>query len=329
MLRGKLKRSYGDDISLIQRWYSWALLILFFLGLALMPEFLKPYRLYILSLCAINSIVAIGLNILIGYTGQISLGHAGFFAIGAYASALFVKGGVPFIVSLPLAGCISALFGCLVGIPALRLKGPYLAVATLGFGIAVHQVLTNWELLSGGRMGLFVPKPVVFGHTLSSEAALYYLTVTSAAVLTLLAFALMQSHIGRALTAIRDSDIAAEMAGVSLTYYKLLSFVVSAFYTGIGGGLMGHLLGYVEPQMFTIFESIYYLSMVVVGGLASIPGSIFGGVIMTLIPQLLAGYKEYLPIIYGGIIMGIMTFEPLGLYGRWMKVRLYWKTWPF
>lgn len=325
----ELRERYEEDLALARGLPAWLGLVAALVALVLFPLLAPRYLVYIATLMSIHILIALGLNLLTGYTGQISLGHAGFVAIGAYtAGLLMARAGVPFSLAFPLSGITAAFFGFLLGLPVLRLTGPYLTIATLGFGIAVHQVLTNWEGLSGGRMGLFVPKPAIGPWVLASEAALYYVAVGAAGVLTWVSYNLVRSHIGRAFVAIRDSDIAAEVMGVNLTVYKTLAFALSAFYAGIAGALQGYLLGYIEPQMFTLFESIYYFSMIVVGGLGTIPGSILGAVLMTLLPQLLSGLREWLPIVYGSTIILIMAVEPWGLYGRWLRVKWWLKTWP-
>jgi len=215
-----------------------------------------------------------------------------------------------------------------VGLPALRLTGPYLTIATLGFGIAVHQVLTNWDALSGGRMGLAIPQ-VAFGPAaLSADQRLYYLAVGAAVLLVWMAFNLARSYVGRAFVAIRDSDIAAEVTGVNLTWFKTLAFAVSAFYAGIAGALLAQAIRHIEPQLFTLFESIFYFSMIVIGGLASIPGAIIGAAVLTVLPQQLSSFREWLPVVFGSAIILMMTLEPRGLYGRWLRIKRYFKTWP-
>ncbi len=334
----ELKERYDEDLVLVRGVPAWTALFAFCAVLLLLPRTAPGYLLFTLSLVAANSIIAVGLNLLVGYTGQISLGHAGFVAIGAYTAGLvtakvpwpepLVVWGVSWLAALVAAGTIAAAFGFLVGLPALRLTGPYLTIATLGFGIAVHQVFTNWDRLSGGRTGLFLPK-LLFGPWRLGERQLYYVAIVLAGLLIWMAFNLARSHIGRAFVAIRDSDIAAEVMGVNLTVYKTLAFAVSAAYAGIGGAMLAFILGYLEPQLFTLFESIYYFSMVVIGGLGTVPGSILGAVLLTLLPQQLAGLKQWLPVVYGGTIMLVMALEPRGLYGRWMKIKLWFKTWPF
>lgn len=319
--------SYREDLRLIRRWPARLLVGLLLAALLFLPRFGSDYAIYILTLISIYAIGALGQNLLIGYTGQISFGQAGFLAIGAYTLAHLVRIGVPFVLALLGAGLGAALFGVLVGFPALRLKGPYLAVATLGFGVAVYQVFSNWDLLSGGRMGLTLP-PLTWGG-LKKNILLYYLNVGLAALFVLATYNLVSSYVGRAFIAIRDSDIAADMMGVSLTRYKLLAFAVSSFYTGVAGGLLAQLFGYLEPQMFTVLETITVFVGVVVGGLAFVEGSIFGAAFAILVPQVFAGYRELVPSVFGVAILLVMIFEPFGIAGRWLKLRLYFTNWPF
>lgn len=295
----------------------------------LLPRLGMGYLVFIAILMAANVIVAVGLNLLVGYTGLISLGHAGFVAIGAYASGLLAaRLGLPWYLAWLAAAAICAGFGFLVGLPALRLTGPYLAIATLGFGIAVYQVLTNWTDLSGGRMGLPVEQLSLGIGGLTKTQELYYVAAAAAVGLAWVAYNLARSHIGRALVAIRDSDIAAEVTGVNLTWYKTLAFAISAAYAGVAGAIIAQALRHLEPQSFTFLESITYFAMIVVGGLGTVSGAIIGAVVLTLIPHYLSGVRQWLPIIYGGVIILMMLVEPRGLYGRWLRIKFYFKAWP-
>jgi branched-chain amino acid transport system permease protein len=283
---------------------------------------------FLATLVALYYIGVMGQNILIGYTGQISFGQAGFLAIGAFAFGHLRIWGAPFPVALLGAGALAALAGLLVGFPSLRLKGPYLSIATLGFGIAVYQVFVNYETLSGGRSGLAIAKLTpMFG--LSKLRWEYYVYVLLLAIFTLATYNLVSSYVGRALVAIRDSDIAAEVNGVNLTRYKLLAFAVSSFYTGVHGALYAQVLGHIEPQIFNVLESITLFVAVIVGGLASIEGSILGAAFVLIVPKIFSNFREMVPVVYGVAILVVLMFEPLGLFGRWVKARLYFQLWPF
>jgi len=323
-----LIESYREDFKLIRKPWTGVWIGLLLLVLILVPWFCNAHFVYIMTLTFIYSIGIHGQNILIGYTGQISLGQAGFLAIGAFIFAHLSGAGVPVIISLIVAGLLTGLVGVIVGFPSLRLKGPYLAIATLGFGIAVYQIFTSYEVLSGGRMGLTVPKLSPF-FGLTTETSMYYFTFLLSLCFTLAFYNLVSSYMGRAFIAIRDNDIAAEVLGVNLTHYKLLSFGISSFYTGIHGGLYGMLLGFLDPPMFNFLESITLLVAVIIGGLAFVEGSIFGAAFVILIPQLLRDYKELVPTVFGFVIIMILIFEPHGFAGMWLKVRLYFRNWPF
>jgi branched-chain amino acid transport system permease protein len=329
-----LKRSYVEDIRLLrdtpQRiWFALLLLVLLALPMVAIATN-STYLIFRICLAGVYVIAAIGLNLLVGYTGQISLGHAGFVAIGAYTSALVqLKLGVSFWLALPAGGLAAAAFGFLVGLPALRMSGPYLAIATVGFGVAVQQVLVKWEALSGGSLGIHPPRPGLWGWTLDSEIGLYYVIVPLAVLLTIGAVNLVRSRVGRAFVAIRDSDIAAEAMGVNLLLYKTLAFAVSAFYAGIAGGLLAALVGFISPESFNIIESVNYFTMIVVGGLGSVLGAVLGALLISVLQHLLAGVKSLPQVVYGLILVLVVIFEPMGLRGRWLKAKLYWQVFPF
>lgn len=347
-----MKRDYYEDVQFFTSGvvFFWFMVLMAFL--ALFPFLVKNYYVYVANYIAINIIVVIGLNILVGYTGQISLGHAGFFAIGAYGTIIFMtKAHFPFLIALPLAGIFAALFGFLLGIPALRLEGPYLAIATLGFGLTITQVIGRIEFF-GGRHGLHAPELVIGPWNLNSDRDFYYLLIVITVLLTLIARNLIKTKVGRAFIAIRDADIAAETMGVNLVFYKTLAFAVSAFYAGIAGGLYAFVLRFIEPEIFTLLMSIMFLAMVVVGGLGSIMGSIAGASLLSWmdlqlrnilsIPYVgewleamsksyfsITGVSNIQFIVFGLIMILIILFEPLGIYGIWIRTKIYWKTWPF
>jgi branched-chain amino acid transport system permease protein len=347
-----MKRDYYEDVQFFTSCvvFFWFMVLMAFL--ALFPFLVKNYYVYVANYIAINIIVVIGLNILVGYTGQISLGHAGFFAIGAYGTIIFMtKAHFPFLIALPLAGIFAALFGFLLGLPALRLEGPYLAIATLGFGLTITQVIGRIEFF-GGRHGLHAPELVIGPWNLNSDRDFYYLLIVITVLLTLIARNLIKTKVGRAFIAIRDADIAAETMGVNLVFYKTLAFAVSAFYAGIAGGLYAFVLRFIEPEIFTLLMSIMFLAMVVVGGLGSIMGSIAGASLLSWmdlqlrnilsIPYVgewlealsksyfsITGVSNIQFIVFGLIMILIILFEPLGIYGIWIRTKIYWKTWPF
>lgn len=323
-----LIESYREELQLIRKPWTRVWVCGLVLLLILFPWFIPEHITYIAAIICIYAIGVQGQNLLIGYTGQISFGQAGFLAIGAYTFGHLARLGFPWPIGLIGAGVIAGLFGVLVGFPSLRLKGPYLAIATMGFGIAVYQIFANSEILSGGRMGLTVPKlaPVL---GLSKTTFIYYFNFFIALGMTLISYNIISSYMGRAFVAIRDNDIAAEVIGVNLTNYKLLSFAISSFYTGVQGGLYALFIGYLEPNMFTFMESITLFVAVIIGGLASVEGAIMGAAFVILVPQLFGSFREMVPVIFGVTILIILIFEPLGLAGRWFKIRLYFRNWPF
>ena len=347
-----MKRDYYEDVQFFSSGVTLFWFIVLIAFLALFPFLFKNYYVYVANYMAINVIVAIGLNILVGYTGQISLGHSGFFAIGAYATlVLMSKVGLPFIIALPAAALATALFGFLIGLPALRLEGPYLSIATLGFGLTITRVIGRIEFF-GGRQGLHAPELTIGPWHLNTDRDFYYLLITLTVILTVAARNIIKTKVGRAFIAIRDADIAAETMGVNLMYYKTLAFAVSAFYTGLAGGLYAFVLRFIEPELFGLLMSILFLAMVVVGGLGSIFGAIAGACLLSYmdlelrnilsIPYVglwlealsksyfsITGVSNIQFILYGLIMVLIMLFEPLGLYGFWIRTKIYWRTWPF
>ncbi|MFH0844535.1 MAG: branched-chain amino acid ABC transporter permease [Pseudomonadota bacterium] len=323
-----LVESYKEELQLIRKFWTRIWVGAFLLAVILLPWYAPEHITYIFTIIFIYSIGVQGQNLLIGYTGQISFGQAGFLAIGAFTFGHMSRLGLPWPIALLCAGLAAGLFGLVVGFPSLRLKGPYLAIATLGFGIAVYQIFVNSEILSGGRMGLIIEKltPIL---GLSRITFNYYCNLLIAGLFTLCTYNIISSYMGRAFIAIRDNDIAAEVIGVNLTHYKLLSFAISSFYTGVQGGLYGLFIGYLEPNMFTFLESITLFVAVIIGGLASIEGSIMGAAFVILVPQVFSAYREMVPVVYGVTILLVLIFEPFGLYGRWFKMRLYFRNWPF
>lgn len=323
-----LIESYAQDLRFARRRITRALLGILLAALVALPWVAPDHIVFLGTLIALYSIGVMGQNLLIGYTGQISFGQAGFLAIGAFAFGHMRAWGAPFLVALAGAGAVAALAGVVVGFPSLRLKGPYLSIATLGFGVAVYQVFVNWEVLSGGRSGLSIArlKPML---GLTGTQTVYYTYVLLLAVFTLATYNLVSSYVGRAFVAIRDADIAAEVNGVNLTRYKLLAFAISSFYAGVHGALYAQVLGHIEPQIFNIGESLTLFVAVIIGGVASIEGSILGAAFVLLVPKVLAEFREMVPIVYGATILIVLIFEPRGLFGRWLKARLYFQLWPF
>jgi branched-chain amino acid transport system permease protein len=313
--------------------------------LALAPRFAGTYWLDVLNRIGIAIIGALGLNILVGYTGQISIGQAAFLAVGAYSTAILeASAGLPFYLAIPLAALIASGVGLVFGIPSLRLKGLYLAIATLAAHFITTYGIVHWESMTKGVLGLMVPPATVFGVPLDSDARVFYLIFALVVPATFFAKNLFRTRVGRAFIAIRDRDVAAGVMGVSLYRYKLLAFVISSFYAGVAGGLMAHQSRILFPDAFTLLVAIDYLAMIIIGGLGSILGAIFGAVFMTLLPEvlklgatsltgvypnafgLIASTRD---IVFGFAVILFLMYEPQGLARIWLRFRSYWKLWPY
>jgi len=354
-----MKRDYYEDIRLFKSGVVlfWTIALLLFLFT--LPLYAPNYHVYLLNIIMVHIILAVGLNILVGSTGQISLGHAGFFAIGAYGTALLMaKLQIPFVFAILAAAFIAAFFGFILGLPALRLEGPYLAIASLGFGLTIMHIIGGVDLF-GGRMGVKVP-PLDLGISqlgvawvLKTDFQKYYLILIITILMVIGARNILKTRVGRSFVAIRDSDIAAEVIGVNLTVYKTLAFAVSAFYAGIAGGLFGFVLGFFDPFTFNMILSIIFLVMVVVGGLGTVSGGIMGACLITYLQYDLlknigevpyfgafmidisqrwfttVGLENFSSMAIGLIMIGIIIFEPLGMFGFWIRMKKYWMTWPF
>lgn len=269
---------------------------------------------YMLNLSAIFAIVAISLNLLTGYSGQVSLGHAGFVMLGEYGSALLsLRAGLPFFLALPASALLVGCIGFLIGLPAVRLSGSFLAVATMGFGLAVPEVMLNWSGLTHGSAGLMPPRPSVFGFALRSDLQYYYLILLVLALVWYVCRMLLRSRTGRAFQAIRDSETAAVSLGIDATYHKALVFALSAAIAGLAGGLYAHYLNFVSPSDFSIQDSFVFLAMIVVGGLASLPGSVLGAVLLTVVEQFSTGLGQFSIILMGSVMVLSVLFFPGGL----------------
>ncbi len=333
------KTRYEQDINLIKHngqvlWYGLLLLALF-AG----PLWLDRFLLGEFAFVFIYAIAGLGLMVLVGYTGLVSLGHAAFLAIGAYVHAYFLNQGLPFPVTMVIATLFSALVGGLIAIPALRMTGIYLAVATLAFAVIVEQVLVHWESVTGGFRGMPVPRPELFGVNFASPTVFYFMCLVLLLGSMILVMNLLRSPAGRAMTAVRDSETSAESMGIHLARTKTLAFALSAGFTGLAGALFAHRLTYLAPDAFTIITSIQLLLMVVVGGLGSLHGVIYGAIFIGLLPQGIAIFRDSVPAavaqipglepaIFGLILILFLIYEPLGIYGRWRKVRLFFEEFP-
>ncbi len=294
------------------------------LGLAVLivlPLLLSPYPAYVLTLALLNLISVVGLGLVMGYTGLVSLGHAGFAAIGAYGTALLTATvGLSYWLALPIGGVLAAAVGFLVGLPALRLPPLYLATVTWGFGQSVWLVALNWVGLTRGQNGLKVPPPEVLGHALRSQDM--YWAVALASVLALVAaYRVTRTRPGRAMMALRESEVAAMAMGVDPRAYKTLAFTLSALYAGISGGLYVGVVRFINPDNFPFSASLFYVTMAVVGGMGSIAGAAVGAFALTVLPELLRGFVEYRELLTGIVLLGFLVFLPQGVAG-FVRARL-------
>ncbi|MCG8468717.1 MAG: branched-chain amino acid ABC transporter permease [Gemmatimonadetes bacterium] len=318
---------------------------IFILAVVIFPFFASSYWLNIANQIAIATVGAIGLNILVGYTGQISLGQGAFMAVGAYAAGLFtLRLGLPWGLSIALACIVTAAVGTFFGIPSLRLKGLYLAIATLAAQEIVQWLVTHWPALTGGTEALVVPAPRAFGIRLNTDFAFYWLAAALAGGTALFTANLFRSRAGRAFVAIRDQDVAASVIGVNVFRYKLLAFATSSFFVGLAGAMIAFYRNIITWERFTLETSIIYLAMIIVGGLGTIRGSLFGAALITLLPALITNVGRslqgsapalaaQLPNVqqaaFGLVIILFLIFEPEGLSKLWRNVKDYFHVWPF
>ncbi len=342
---GDFRQSYAADMAIFETSTARGLLVLFLGVLLLLPAIASSFWLDVLNRILIAVVAATGLNILTGFTGQISLGNAAFLAVGAYATAFLAgRWGLPFPVVIPLAGLLTALVGMVFGVPSLRLKGLYLAVATLAAHFVIEFTVTHWEGVTGGVNGISIPAAKLGPLELAGDRRFYYLALAITVGLVLFAKNLFRTKVGKAFVAIRDQDISAEVMGVHVFRYKLLSFGVSSFYVGVAGALLGYQARIISPENFPVTVAIDYLGMIIIGGMGSILGSIFGAVFITLLPELLrlaigplSSSFPQLTTLFASLRMGVfglaivlfLVLEPDGMAARWHTIKNYWKLYPF
>jgi len=338
------RESYEHDQALwptaVQRvWLALALL-----ALAIFPLLGGGYLLGLMCMLGIHVIAAAGLNIMTGYTGLISLGHAAFMGVGCYTAAWLAQRGVPFFLTLPAAGLLAAGLGVVVGLPSLRIKGLYLAVATLAMQFLMIFVFREWDSVTGGVRGVNVPPASLAGIPLNTDQRMAWLITACAVVMLVGARNLFRTRVGRAFTAIRDKDISAEVLGINLLRYKLTAFAIGSFYAGVAGALLGYFYRAMTPEYFSLQLSIFYLAAIIVGGLGSTLGTILGAFFMTLVPELLragvATVAQWSPrateilspiqqLVFGALIIGFLVYEPHGLVEVWRRIRRFFHLWPF
>ncbi|MFH1139789.1 MAG: branched-chain amino acid ABC transporter permease [Pseudomonadota bacterium] len=335
------RTNYMYDIRFFAHWSDLAWYLALGAALLAAPLFLGVYWVSLLILMGIYAIVALGLNLLTGFTGLISLGHAALFAVGAYSSAILTgKYGASFWLALPASGFLAMAAGVVVGVPSLRMKGLYLAISTMGLGFIVEEIIIQWSDLTNGVNGMSLTRPSLWGLDLTSDFAYYYLVFAVLLIMLVVTKNLLRTPTGRAMIAIRDNDIAAMSMGINLAFYKTAAFSISAFYAGIAGSLFGHFMYFIGPENFDLLVSISFLVMLLVGGVGSVRGAIFGAVFITLLPEMISLGKDYLPdfigrqsglqaAVYGLILILFIRFEPLGLNGWYVKSKFYFEHFPF
>jgi len=345
---GNFKERYEDELTIFETdygrlWLAIGLSMLF----GAVPFVSGPYLLYVLNIIAITSIAAIGLNILIGFTGQISLGHGAFFGVGAYAAAILAtRVHMPFLLALPAAGLITAMVGMVFGIPSGRLKGLYLTIATLAGQFIIEYALVHWDSLTMGTRGIVLPAVSIFGMEIIDERHFFYVTFASLVLMTLIAVNIVRTRYGRAFIAIRDNDRAAEGMGIPIFQYKLLSFGISSFYAGFAGALWAYYMTSITAEPFTLGLSVEYIAMVIIGGMGNIAGSIYGAVFITGLNETLRWLTDIFmnidalhgvgltiaplrELVFGLAIVLFIIFEPRGLAEVWRIIRSSFRLWPF
>jgi len=363
-MRFLFKTDYEDDIRLLPHsGYAVSYGVLLAL-LVVAPFALSSYLISQLVFVCIYATVGVALMILTGFTGQASLGHAAFLAIGAYTTAYLQQYDVPFPLYFLAAGLLSGAIGALVGFPALRLQGIYLVIATISFALIVEEILARWESVTNGNEGLRVKTIQLLGTTVPRDSPAFYFLCLGVLILVIVGtLNLMRSPTGRAFVAIRDSETAAKSMGINVARYKVKSFAISAAITGFAGCLFAHKLSFISPEMFTLQLSIEFIMVIIIGGAFSLHGAVLGAIFMVMVDPFLTYLKDDVPgavaglaaafgagaeraaalqdqvaamasanglkgAIYGLIIIVFVLFEPLGLYGRWLKIKLFFQLFP-
>jgi len=340
---GTFQESYAQDMAIFRTKLHWGVLFFFLLFLFTCPLFFSDRMLTILTMIGIAVISVHGLNILTGYCGQISIGHAGFMAVGGYTSAILcAKLGWPFWAALPCAALSAGLAGLIFGLPSLKIKGFYLIMATIAAQFIIMWTVIQLRSITGGTDGLSVPKPAIGKIVLSSKTNYFYLVMAFTCIATLLAKNIVRTRVGRAFIAIRDNDLAAEVMGISLWSYKLQAFFIGCVYAGVAGSLLVHYFAFASVDQFPFMDSVWYLGMLIVGGMGSTSGAIMGAISLKLLDELVTMVGPILSaavapqaaaslalISHGLIIIIFLIFEPRGLHHRWEMIKAYFRLWPF
>jgi branched-chain amino acid transport system permease protein len=340
---GTFHEHYAQDMAIFHTRLQWGVLAAFLVFLFACPLFCSDRILTIMTMMGISVISVHGLNILTGYCGQISIGHAGFMAVGGYTSAvLCAKLGMPFWAALPCGALAAGIAGLIFGLPSLKIKGFYLIMATIAAHFIIIWSIIQLRSITGGPDGLSIPAPELGTITLSSKANYYYLVTGLTCLGTLLAKNIVRTRAGRAFIAIRDNDLAAEVMGVSLWSYKLQAFFIGCVYAGVAGSLLIHYFSFASTDQFPFMDSVWYLGMLIVGGMGSTTGAVFGAVALRLLDELVTIVGPIMSaavapqaaaslalISHGLIIIIFLIFEPRGLHHRWEMIRAYFRLWPF
>jgi branched-chain amino acid transport system permease protein len=338
--------TYARDMAILRTKTHWALLIGFLILLFTLPLYFSNYWLGVVSVIGITLIAATGLNILVGYCGQLSIGHAGFIAVGAYTSAILTnRFELPFLVGLICSGLTAGVIGLIFGIPSIRVKGFYLAISTIAAQFIIIWVINHWRI-TGGFEGIKVPYASIGGLVFRSETSQFYLIMVISIIVIFLAKNLSRTRVGRAFIAVRDNDLAAEVMGINLVYYKLLAFFIGCFFAGIAGALYAHYVGFLSAENFSFSDSILYVGMIIIGGLGTTIGPILGVVFIRFLQQFLtvavvpflgqilsflpSGFASGVtPMFFGLVIVLFLIMEPRGLAHRWQLFKAAYRLWPF
>jgi branched-chain amino acid transport system permease protein len=340
---GVFAQNYAQDMGILRTKTQWFILLAFLVFLAACPLFFSDRVLTIMTIIGITIISVHGLNILIGYCGQISMGHAGFMAVGAYTSGILTaKLGAPFWVALPCAALAAGIVGLIFGLPSLKIKGFYLIMATIAAQFIIVWLIIQLRSITGGPDGLSVPRPEIGSFVFRSKTSYFYLVMAIACLATFFAQNIVRTRAGRAFVAIRDNDLAAEVMGINLFAYKLLAFFIGCVYAGVAGSLLVHYFSFATLDQFPFMNSVWYLGMLIVGGMGSIPGAILGAVSLKLLDELVTIVGPVLSAVVaaqaaaslalisrGLVIMLFLIFEPRGLAHRWDLIKGYYRLWPF
>jgi len=337
--------TYEQDMAIVRTRLQWILLAAAIVFGLCIPLFTGTYMLTIVITTMSIIIAALGIQILTGYCGQLSVGHAAFVAVGAYTSALLVsQSGLSFWIAVPVAGIAAGLVGLLVGLTSIRLKGFYLIISTLAASFIIMYIIIHWTSVTGGSFGMSAPAPKLGGVVFASPHSYFYIVFIALLIATYVAKNIVRTNVGRAFIAIRDNDLAAEVMGIHLTVYKLLAFFIGCAFAGIGGALAAHARGVITPDSYTLIQSFWYLGYIIIGGLGTITGVFFGvilvsalnnglaaalGSLSTIFPGAGSLLAPLMLVIFGLVIILFLTFEPRGLAHRWQIFKAYYRLWPF